>query len=283
MKNRPSMILILALALSSLSALGWLYASSKSAQAIAQSIPQSATEKVQPPKMEGALTKHSGRPPKAEFGQIQAASQEERTRRRIRESLRENYYRRQIADPGTKEVNGEAETMLLAFIDEVTLLEPGQRPDPAGLPVSNTAVVVGTVIGAKAVVNQDNTFVYSDYQTRIDEVLKADPNVKITTDELITTWRLGGSLHFSSGHIQHFVIAGRGFPEIGTQYLFFLRRPDPRMDAYEIMTAYALKDDVVLPLDDLGSFPGGPEAMKKEQFLKLVRSAISTQKVGGVK
>jgi len=54
------------------------------------------------------------------------------------------------------------------------------------------------------------------------------------------------------------------------------------MDAYEIMTAYALKDDVALPLDDLGSFPRGQEAMKKDEFLNLVRSAISTQKAGGV-
>ena len=278
------MVLILALAISGLSALGWFYASSKSAQATAQSISQLATEKIQPPKMEEVLTKHSGRPPKAEFGQTQAEteSQEKQIRRRIREGSRKNYYKKQIVDPGTKEVNGQAETMLFSFIDEVTLLKPGQKPDPPGLPVSNTAVLIGTVISVKAVVSQDKTFVYSDYQTRIDEVLKADPNVNISADELITTWRLGGSLRFPSGHIKHFVIAGRGFPEVGIQYLFFLRRLDPRMDAYEIMRAYALKDDVVLPLDDLGSFPGGQETMKKDEFLNLVRSAISTQKAGGV-
>ena len=282
MKSRLLMILPIVLAISSLPALGWLHASSKSAQTTTQSIPQSATERITPPKKEEVLTKHSGPPPKAEFGQTQAASQEEHIRRRIREGTRKNHYTKIIVDPGTKEVNGQAETMLLSFIDEVTLLKPGQRPDPPGLPVSNTAVVIGTVISAKAFVSQDNTFVYSDYQTRIGEVLKADPNVNIPADELITTWRLGGSLHFPSGHIKHFVIAGRGFPEVGTQYLFFLRRPDPRMDAYEIMTAYALKDDVALPLDDLGSFPGGQEAMKKDEFLNLVRSAISTQKAGGV-
>ena len=203
-----------------------------------------------PPGLQERLTKNSGRPQKAEFGAAPVESQEDRQRRQIREGLGKGLFRRPIVDPGTKEVEGQAETLELTFIDSVKILKPGERPDPPGLPVSSTAIVTGTVVSGKAFIAEDHTFVYSDYQIQINEVLKSDPDRVITVGDQITAWRFGGSLNFPSGHIRHFIISGRGFPEVGTQYVFFLRRTDSRLNAYGISTAYALKDGLVLPLDD---------------------------------
>jgi hypothetical protein len=162
----------------------------------------------------------------------------------------------------------------------VRILKPGEHPDPPALPVSSTAIVIGTVTTAKAFVSEDGTFVYSDYQTQINEVLKPDPNGAIAIGDQITAWTIGGSIHFPSGHIKHFIIPGRGFPEIGTQYLFFLWRADSKVDAYAISTAFAIKDGVVHPLDD-GQHAAQFDCMPAIEFLNVVRAAIPNVQAGG--
>jgi hypothetical protein len=224
--------------------------------------------------------KHSARPPRAEFGRGAVESQQAHERRLIREKLHgKHFYRRQIADPGSEEVNGQAETMLLTFVDGVTILKPGQVPDPPGLPVSSPAVVVATVLSGEAFVSEDRDFVYSDYQTKIDQILKPDAGKELRVGERITTWVPGGSVHFPSGHLKHFLVAGRGFPEVGTQYVLFLGRDDSRLSEYEIWAAYALKDGVVLPLD---AGHERYEGMNAADFLATLQEAVKTQ-WGGLK
>ena len=102
-------------------------------------------------------SKHSARPPVGEFGETSNESTADRNRRLLREDLHgKGFYRRLIEDPGTKEVNGQAETVNLLFLDGVTILKPGQLPDPQGLPVSSAAVVVGTVLRAKGVRGEES-------------------------------------------------------------------------------------------------------------------------------
>jgi hypothetical protein len=263
---------ILLLVVGGVLAVTGLHARSQSGQA-RKSAPSS-------PSLQELLTKHSARPPVGEFGEVTTESPEARQQRLIRENLFKGLYRKRVEDPGSREVNGQAESLNLTFIDSVRILKPGERPDPPGLPVSSTAIVIGTVTTAKAFVSEDRTFVYSDYQIHICEVLKPDPNRAIPIDDQITAWATGGSIHFPSGHIEHFIISGRGFPEIGSQHLFFLWRADSKVDAYAISTAFAIKDGVVHPLDDrqdAAQFEGMPAT----DFLNLLRAAISNVQAGG--
>jgi hypothetical protein len=220
------------------------------------------------------LTKHSARPPLGDL-QLPFESPENHSQRQLREGLGRGRYRRGVIDPGTRDVNGQAESILLTFLDGVTILKPGERADPPGLPVSSTAIVVGTVDNGKAFVSEDRTFVYSDYHVRIGEVIKADPEKPIRVGAQILAWVLGGSIRFPAGHLKHFVISGRGFPESGMQYVLFLRRTDPAIRDYAISTAYEVKDGVVLPLND-NEDSKQFEGMKVDEFLNSVRNAVTT-------
>jgi hypothetical protein len=223
-------------------------------------------------------SKHSARPPVGEFGETSTESKSDHDRRLMREKSHEHFYRRLIQDPGTKEVNGQVETVMLSFVDGVTILKPGQAPDPQGLPISAASVVVGTVQQGKAFVADSRQFVYSDYEVKIDRILKADIGKALHVGDKITGWVPGGTVHFPSGHIKHFLISGRGFPEVGTQYVLFLGRDDPRVEEYEIWTGYALKNGLVFPLDGANE---RFESTNADIFLATIEDAISKQAGGG--
>jgi hypothetical protein len=81
---------------------------------------------------------------------------------------------------------------------------------------------------------------------------------------------------FHSGHLKHFVVSGRGFPEIGEVYLFFLRPTSSSLADYAISTAFSLKNEVVSPLDnerDQSAFDGASET----SFLNTVRKEIAAR------
>lgn len=228
------------------------------------------------------LSTHSALPPIGRFdAPTISRDPKELERRQSRERLKglDNY--KSIVDPGVREVNGQSESIQLTFIDGVYVVKPGERPDPDGLPISDTIIVIGNVSSGQAYVNQEHTLVFSEYKVTVQEVLKSDPDSVISPRDKITTWRSGGSLQFPSGHITHFIIAGRGFPEIGTQYLFFLKRPDKTVQDYAISTAYSIKDQVVAPLDGM-NYPRSPfEAMAVNDFLSKLRQEISIRREGG--
>jgi len=227
-------------------------------------------------------SKHSARPAVGEFGEAPVESQQDKERRKIREDLYPLFLHERllVADPGTKEVNGQSESINLTFEDGVRVLKPGERPDPPGLPISCTTIVIGTVQSGKAFVSDSRALVYSDYQTKISEILKPDASRSIEPGSEIITWRRGGSIHFPSGHTQHFILNGEGFPEIGTQYIFFLWRTDPRLREYLIGTAYAIKGTVVLPLDE-GSSHTAFDGMPVSDFLASLQNALTTARTGG--
>jgi hypothetical protein len=221
------------------------------------------------------LSKHSALPLIARFDEpsVQQDPQEQE-RRQIRDRLSKGVYTHKvILDPGVREVNGQAEGIDLTFIDSVQIVKPGERPDPIGLPISGSIIVIGTVTSGKAYINQEHTGVFSEYRVAVKEVLKPDPESAISAQDEVTTWTAGGSLQFQSGHIRHFVIAGRGFPEVGTQYVFFLRRPDRNVKDYAISTAFSIKDQVVSPLDD-GQDKNSLDGMPLIDFLDKLRYSL---------
>lgn len=244
---------------------------------------QASTQLPAKPNLRKILTKHSALPPTAQFGQAQAEAAQDQIRRQSRQRLSQGLYsgKQVILDPGTRDVNGQAETFDLKFINGVKITKAGERKDPAGLPISDSIIVIGTVVSAKAYVNQENTGVFSEYRVAVNEILKPDPENVISVQDELTTWRPGGSLQFHSGHIKHFIISGRGFPEVGTQYVFFLRRADKEVDDYAIATAFSIKDQVVALLDDAND-QASFESMRLNDFLNQLRQEIAVRQEGGM-
>ncbi len=247
-----------------------------------QPLGEASTQRPVKPELRKVLSRHSSLPLVTQFGQAQAATAQDQERRQSRQRVSQGLYAgRLIMDPGVRDINGQSETLDLKFIDGVKILKPGERKDPDGLPISGNTIVIGTVVSGDAYVSQNNDGVFSEYKVAVTEVLKSDPATVISAQDEITTWRPGGSVQFQSGHVKHFVIAGRGFPEVGTQYVFFLRRADKDVKDYAIASAYSIKDQIVSTLDD-GQDQGSFDGMSLTEFLDKLRQEISARQEGGM-
>lgn len=216
-------------------------------------------EKLQKP------SKHSATPAKGDFQDTQIELAPDQDRRQ----LRENRYKganAEIKDPADTNPTGPKEDYSYTFIDFAGKVDP--------LPASQSAaVVIGTVLGGKAYVSKDHTFVYSDYQIKIDQILKQDSSANLTVGGVVVAMRQGGTIRFPSGHVRHFINNGHGFPAVGAQYLFFLLKPDA-VPEYEmtIGATYELRSGRVYPLDDISKEFDG---VSEPDFLNKVQTAIA--------
>jgi hypothetical protein len=213
------------------------------------------------------VSKYSDMPPSGESETKESA--DVLRHRKAREELHRKVYDT-IQDPG-KLLNGKQETIHFRIVDAMTIDDGSGDTDE--LPIHwAKAILIGTVSNAKAFLSQHQTYVYSDFQIRIEEILKPDSGQSLFVEESIIAERQGGTIHFPSGHITHYLIAKQGFPGVGKRYLFFLSRPNPNLPEYLIMTAYELKSGLIFPLDE-GSFKQF-EGMKVQDFTALVKKAI---------
>lgn len=212
-------------------------------------------------------TKYSDVPAKGEFNDNHSNELvADQDRRVVRESRYKNTYP-EITDPAS---NGTepGEDSMVKITDYLGPLNP--------FPVApSAAVVVGAVLSGKAFVSKDRTYVYSDYQVRVDRVLKQDTSASLAVGEHIVVSRGGGTIHFPSGHIRDYLNNGEGFPAIGSQYLFFLGKPNFPEHEYEQITGalYQLEGGEVHPLDDaqMGLFDNMGQAV----FFSRVEQAIA--------
>jgi hypothetical protein len=218
-------------------------------------------------------TKYSDAPAKGEFQNQSSELASDQERRVVRESRYKDAYP-EITDPGNSPNSTEpGEDAVMTIHDYVGPLNP--------FPVApSAAIVVGTVLSGKAFVSKDRTFVYSDYQVRVDRVLKQDASASLAVGEQIVVARAGGTIRFPSGHVRNYLTSGQGFPAIGSQYLFFLGKPNFPQHEYEqvIGSLYLLSDGKVHPLDteQLPLF----DDMSDVVFLAKVEQAIKAQTGG---
>jgi hypothetical protein len=112
---------------------------------------------------------------------------------------------------------------------------------------------------------------------RVDRILKQDYFANLAVGGQIVASRGGGTIHFPSGHIRHYIINGQGFPAVGAQYLFFLGKADFPEPEYDIVigSLYELRSGKVRPLGlpQLERFDGTSEGA----FLSQVEDAIRTK------
>ncbi len=163
----------------------------------------------------------------------------------------------------------------MTIIDYIVVPIAGVHQDPPGIPVTGTAVVIGTVLSGKSFINKNHTIVYSDYQIRVDEILKQGPTATLAVGEQIVASRVGGAMRFPSGHTTYVFNHGHGLPEIGSQYILFLFKTIPNVPEYEIGfdSGYQLKNGRVYALDAVNE--QFYDAMSEPVFLDLVKKAIA--------
>jgi hypothetical protein len=227
---------------------------------------------------ERKASKFSGPPIIGEF-QTQLESEPDRPRRLVRKQrYSASNYPLHVEDPG-RLVGGQEEHTAFLFIDSVMVDKPGE---PRGIPASvSSAIVVGTVVSGKCFVTADHTYVYTDYSVKVDQILKQDPAAKSIPGDVVVAAREGGAIYFPSGYITNCRIHGRGLPEVGSHYVFFLWRSIPEFPEYEIIfqSGYQLKNGRVYPLDDANSQYVGVEA---PVFLDTVKKALRAASQKGV-
>jgi len=117
--------------------------------------------------------------------------------------------------------------------------------------------------------------VYTDYQVKVDEVIKQDAGANLVVGALLTAARPGGAVHFPSGHVTNFLEVGHGHPEINAQYVLFLWRAIPSLPEYEIIidSGYQLKNGRAYSLDDATSQYDGINANDLLAKVKLAGGA----------
>jgi hypothetical protein len=205
-------------------------------------------------------------------GEFQRQPESDEKLRETREKQYENYSTRLFTpydDPGAL-ADGGTESTISTIIDYI--IPPSS--DPPGIPASVTAVVIGTVLSGNSFISKNHSAVYSDYQIRIDEILKPDAAASLVVGSEVVGSRAGGAIHFPSGHRTNFLILGHGLPEIGSEYVLFLWKAVPNQPVWEIASdsGYQLKNGRVYALDEVNE--RYYDSMSASVFLDLVKKAI---------
>lgn len=153
--------------------------------------------------------------------------------------------------------------------DEAVAYIPEGRFDFPALPINESdVIVVGQVASSKAHRSENKKNVFSEFEVRVDEVLKG--NNVVSESSMIIVERLGGYLKYPNGRKVLLFIPGFGMPAVGTRNVFFLKNLSP---GFSIVTAYELNPNGILALDQskqFRQFHGQSEAT----FLTTLRNAI---------
>ncbi len=152
--------------------------------------------------------------------------------------------------------------------DEELAFRPEWQFNFPALPViKSDVIVVGQVLSAEAHRSANKMNVFSNFEVRVDEVLKGHLNV----GNVINIQRVGGFVKYPGGRKVLFRLSGNGMPGVGARYVFFLNAVD---DDYTILTAYELVADGVAPLDNSAQFQVYKGATEIS-FIATLRDAIS--------
>lgn len=117
----------------------------------------------------------------------------------------------------------------------------------SALPVEKSdAIVIGTITTREAYLSDDETKIYTEYEIKIEEVLK-DSNDSLKINDVVPFIRYGGSVRFKSGKIQKYKIRGHGILKKNHRYLMFLNKHNG-VDLF-ILTGYELSGNKVIPID----------------------------------
>jgi hypothetical protein len=136
-------------------------------------------------------------------------------------------------------------------VDKAIHTESYGPPAPA-LPFDQSdAVVRGTITDARALLSEDQTNIFSEFQVQIDEVFKQPAQGGIQPGTAITAIRHGGALRVPTALIR-VRNAEETLPMRGGNYVLFLRRFSQSDRAFLIVTGYGFAAGTVTALDTRG-------------------------------
>jgi len=166
--------------------------------------------------------------------------------------------------------------------NDQTFSEPSNEDDAIGwfpegdsdfpaLPTNESDfILVGQVLSAKAHRSENKRSIFSEFEVRVDEVLKGrDP--RINDQSVITVERTGGFLRYPNGRKVLFFVQGYGMPEVGARNVLFLKIAG---QGFRIVTIYELNPAGVLPLDSGGKFQRF-QGENETAFLNTLRESIT--------
>jgi len=162
--------------------------------------------------------------------------------------------------------NPDSDTSGAAFLPE------GQFDFPA-LPVAKSdAILLGEVVSAEAHVSEDKTSVFSEFDVRVERILK--PFNSSLNGSFITIERVGGYVKYPGGRKLLYQVGSAGMPRVGGRYVFFLNTIS-KSPGYSILTGYLLSHEGVSPLDSSVQFDAytGYDEVK---FLAAVNDALTS-------
>jgi len=151
--------------------------------------------------------------------------------------------------------------------EELAFLPEWQFNFPAFPIVKSDVIVIGEVLNAEAHRSNNKMSIFSNFEVRVEEVLKGNLNV----GNVINVQRIGGFVKYPGGRKVLFRLSGNGMPGVGARYALFLNVLD---EDYAILTAYELATGGVVPLDNSTQF----EVYKGDNevsFIASLREAIS--------
>ena len=150
--------------------------------------------------------------------------------------------------------------------EELSFRPEWQFNFPALPVVKSDVIVIGQVLSAEAHRSDNKMNIFSNFEVRVDEVLKGNLNV----GNVINLQRIGGFVKYPGSRKVLFRLSGNGMPGVGSRYAFFLNVVD---DDYTILTAYELAEGVV-PLDNSAQFQVY-KGVTEISFIATLRAAIS--------
>ena len=133
----------------------------------------------------------------------------------------------------------------------------------------SAAVIIGTVTNAQAHLSADKSYVYSEFDVLVDEVIKDDVRSPIATGKTVPVERPGGRVLVPSGHIHEYRTSLNPLG-VGSRYALFLTR---RGNDYHVFTGYKLEAGVVFPVDDYFT---RYEGVSEEEFMRDLRQAVTS-------
>lgn len=140
---------------------------------------------------------------------------------------------------------------------------------PAG---RSELIAVGDVIGVRAHLSNDKTNIYSEFTTRVTQVLKNDGPARLAAGDVIDLERQGGAVRYPNGRKYPYRISGQNMPRSGRRYLFFVKAAGAEQ-GFRLLTAYELKEGKVFPLDSAQQFDAF-RGTEESKFMEAVRGAI---------
>ncbi|MCA1576615.1 MAG: hypothetical protein LC794_04530 [Acidobacteria bacterium] len=140
----------------------------------------------------------------------------------------------------------------------VTFLVNEALSSLSALPVDKSSVVlIGEIADAKAYLSEDKTAVYSEFDVRIQAVLKNTTSRSLSAGKSVSVERFGGRVRLPSGKLFIAGVDNQDMPRVGGRYLLFLTNDfinaNHSDEDFNILMGYELKAGKVFPLDRTSS------------------------------